>query len=115
MIAVIIQENSTTAFFVNIFFIYILLKIIDNTLIFVRVASTKIENIMGGTTMGVSMRSYSRYSISFDVLLEKIGGSGLPESVLIGALLDVTSQYNRTSQQVEKWARVGESFLKGVA
>jgi hypothetical protein len=51
---------------------------------------------------------------SWESLLTRVGVSDMPENVLIGALLDVYSQYNRTSQQAAKWAVVGDNFLKGV-
>lgn len=51
---------------------------------------------------------------NFLALLKKTGAVTLPQPVLIGAILEIVSNYNRsTSEKIKEWGMVGESFLKG--
>ncbi len=53
----------------------------------------------------------------FDFLatLLKTGAVSLPKSVLIGAILEIVSDYNRsTAEKIAEWGMIGESFLKGL-
>ena len=45
--------------------------------------------------------------------LGRVGASGLPEPVLIGALLEAASHYNLTTEKISHWHLMGEGFLKG--
>lgn len=45
--------------------------------------------------------------------LDQLGANSLPENILIGALLEATSHYNRTSDKLDSWAMAGDSFLRG--
>lgn len=46
-------------------------------------------------------------------VLHELGLNTLPENVLIGALLDISSHYNRTSDKIGAWAMAGDCFLRG--
>jgi hypothetical protein len=49
-------------------------------------------------------------------LLNKTGAKDtIPECVLIGAILEIVSNYNRSSaDKIHLWGMMGESFLKGL-
>jgi len=47
--------------------------------------------------------------------LKQTGASLLPPAILVGAILEIVSDYNRsTSEKISEWGMVGESFLKGL-
>jgi hypothetical protein len=47
-------------------------------------------------------------------ILVQTGAGTLPKTVLIGAILETVSNYNRsTAEKVKEWSMVGESFLQG--
>ena len=56
-----------------------------------------------------------KYSKELVNVLKQTGASLLPPAVLVGAILEIVSDYNRsTSQKVSEWGMAGESFLKGL-
>ncbi len=48
-------------------------------------------------------------------VLIQTGAGTLPKTVLIGAILETVSNYNRsTAEKIKEWSMVGESFLQGL-
>lgn len=64
----------------------------------------------------IAQRSLSlSHDSDLKMVLVQTGAGTLPKTVLIGAILETVSNYNRsTAEKVKEWAMIGENFLQGL-